>query len=127
MPTYAFRCPTCGTQLEHISSIRDYVEARPTFVHCGEQMERFFEFAPGLAVNNALAGDRHYEGLRASDGSDISSRTKHREYMKAKGLTTIDDYSETWKRDARERAERLAGVDPQRKQDVVNAVHKLGG
>ena len=127
MPTYSFRCPECGTQLEHFSSIHDYVTCPPVFVHCGQHMERFFEFAPGLAVNNALAGDRHYEGLRATDGTDIGSRTKHRAYMKAKGLTTIDDYSETWKRDAKERAERLAGIDPTRKHDVVEAMHKHGG
>jgi hypothetical protein len=36
--------------------------------------------------------DRGYENLKSPiDGADISSRSKHREYMKANGLCTIDD------------------------------------
>lgn len=127
MPTYAFRCDQCGTQLEHVSSIRDYIAHPPAFFHCSKPMGRFFEFAPGLASSNALAGDRHYDGMRAQDGTDISSRSKHRAYMKAKGITTADDYAQTWKKDAQERAERLAGNDPSRARDVAEAIHKLGG
>jgi putative FmdB family regulatory protein len=127
MPTYEFACVSCRERLNHISSISDYVRMPPTFVHCGQKMERFFSIAAGVATSNALAGDRHYEGLRAPDGSDISSRTKHRAYMKAKGLTTVDDYTGTWKRQAQERAERLAGADPGRKHDVAAAIEKLRG
>ena len=67
-------------------------------------MERKLSVNPmfsGLA--NALAGDRHYDGLRATDGTDISSRSKHRAYMKEKGLTTADDFKETWAKSNRER------------------------
>jgi hypothetical protein len=46
--------------------------------------------------DSALWGDRGYEGMVAPDGTDISSRSKHREYMKAKGLTTMDDFKDTW-------------------------------
>lgn len=44
----------------------------------------------------ALWGDRGYDGLRTTDGVDISSRSKHREYMKRHNLTTADDYTSTW-------------------------------
>ena len=40
----------------------------------------------------ALWNDRSYDGLAATDGTPINSRTKHREYMKANNLTTLDDF-----------------------------------
>jgi hypothetical protein len=78
-----------------------------------------------MALANALASERHYDGLRAQDGTPIDTRAKHRAYMRANNLTTADDFAETWKRDARERAERLAGEDPQRRADVARAISEL--
>jgi hypothetical protein len=72
-----------------------------------------------------IIGDRHYDGLQATDGADISTRAKHRAYMKANGLTTMDDYTETWKKDAQRREDVLAGKDKNRKNDMVEAVQKL--
>lgn len=127
MPTYTFRCPTCGNTLSTVMSIREYCAAPPTFVHCAGPMDRFFETVPGLAIHNAMAGDRHYDGLRATDGADISSRSKHREYMRANSLTTADDFSETWKRQAQERAVVMAGDDKTRAADIAHVVSQLGG
>ena len=53
--------------------------------------------------------DRHYEGLRATDGTDIGSRRKHREYMRLNGLATVDDFKETWAKAERERASHFDG------------------
>lgn len=58
------------------------------------------------ADSGALWGDRHYEGMRATDGSDISSRSKHRQYMKNNNLTTMDDFTNSWAK-AREQRDRL--------------------
>jgi predicted nucleic acid-binding Zn ribbon protein len=127
VPTYEWICTACREHHEHVSSIADYVRNPPTFVHCGQHMQRYFTVAPGTALGNALAGDRHYDGMRADDGTDISTRSKHRQYMKERGLTTADDFAQTWKRDAQQRAERLAGDDPTRKHDVAGAIEKLGG
>ena len=44
------------------------------------------------AINSGIMVDRFYEGQKAPDGTDIGSRKKHRAYMKAKGLTTMDDF-----------------------------------
>lgn len=60
--------------------------------------------APLRNDSGALWGDASYDGLRATDGTDISSRTKHREYMKANNLTTVDDFQESWAK-AKERRE----------------------
>lgn len=121
MPTYTFRCASCGELREFVLGITAYATHPPTFVCCEEPMQRFFGEAP------AAHFDADYTGLRAPDGTDISSRAKHRAYMREHGLTTMDDYTQTWARAERERADRMAGVDPQRVHDIADAIHKLGG
>ena len=127
MPTYTFRCAKCGDVLSTILSMREYCAAPPTFVHCSEPMDRFFEVVPALAIHNPGAGDRHYDGLRATDGTDISSRSKHREYMRANNLTTADDFTQTWKKQAEQRNAVFAGQDNARGADIQAAIQKLGG
>jgi hypothetical protein len=70
-------------------------------------------------------GDLHYDGMRATDGADISTRAKHRAYMKAKGLTTADDFTETWKRAAEERQRTMQGHDPSRRRDIDRALYQV--
>ena len=120
MPTYTWRCAGCGDVEEVFLSIRSYCDHPPTFVCCGEPMQRVL-CAPELA----MISERHYDGMRATDGTDISTRAKHREYMKRHNLTTMDDFRETWKRDAAERQGRLEGLDPQRKADIAEAFTRL--
>jgi hypothetical protein len=127
MPTYAFKCHTCARVDEHFMSIGEYVRTCPTFFCCMTPMERHLDVAPGLAVCNALASERHYDGMRATDGTDIGTRSKHRAYMKANNLTTADDFKSTWKRAAQEREAAFAGHDASRVRDVAQAVEKLGG
>lgn len=127
MPTYAFKCQRCGAQMDAVMGIREYMAAPPAFFCCAQVMERFFEVVPALALHNAVASERHYDGLRAPDGSPIDTRAKHRAYMKANNVTTIDDFAGTWRKAAEERKARLAGEDPQRARDIAEAVAKLGG
>lgn len=68
-------------------------------------------------------GDSHYDGLRASDGTDLSSRTKHREYMKANGLALADDYKETWANAAKNRAAPTSR-DPERREQIGRALYE---
>lgn len=60
-----------------------------------------------------------YGNLTATDGTDLSSRRKHREYMAHHGLAMADDFKGSWARAAAEReTERAAApaagawVDP---------------
>jgi hypothetical protein len=77
-------------------------------------------------TDSVLWGDRHYEGLRATDGADISSRSKHREYMRRHGLTTVDDFNgDYWRNCEAKRNAAMAGVDPNRKYDIARALAKL--
>lgn len=127
MPTYDFRCDVCERETSVFLSIGEYCKNPPEFICCGEPMRRKLGVVPGLAVNNPLAGDRMYTGLRTLDGVDVSTRTKHRAYMKERGLTTADDYRDEWKRAAQERERIREGTDPTRRADVERAfaqVHK---
>lgn len=81
--------------------------------------------APMRTDSGALWGDRSYDGLRASDGTDISTRTKHREYMKANGVTTVDDFQSTWAKakENRERYYQQGGSFT--KSDIERAMHQV--
>ena len=125
MPTYTFRCAKCAANLSTVMSIREYCAAPPVFVCCSEPMDRFFEVVPALAIHNPGAGDRHYDGLRATDGTDISSRSKHRQYMRDNNLTTADDYTQTWAKAEAQRREFFAGQDKTRAGDIAQAIDKL--
>ena len=126
MPTYDYRCQTCGEVKSVMQTIREYSQ-EPKVPECHGKMERYLSVMPGFSgIANALAGDRHYDGLVAPDGTDISSRTKHREYMKSRGLATADDFAETWRRAEKEReAIRTATFeDKHLTQTVTEAVVK---
>jgi hypothetical protein len=100
MPTYSWRCAKCDEVVDMFLSLSEYINHPPAFFHCAEQMVRYF---PPTGRGIDPVGDRLYEGLRASDGTDISTRTKHREYMRRHGLTTMDDFRDTWDRAEKER------------------------
>lgn len=124
MPTYEYRCTECGTVEQTVQSIGSYVKAPivPECMHHGtEHMARKLSIVPG---GNSLAGDRHYDGMRATDGTDISSRTKHRNYMKKNNLTTIDDFKQTWDKAGTERAKFRAGEhqDATVRKDIISAI-----
>jgi hypothetical protein len=109
MPTYHFKCEACEEVTEADIPLGEYHRNPPAFFHCGQQQVRYFPPTGYTAIENALAGDRHYDGLRASDGTDISTRSKQRAYMKANNLTTVDDYKETWAKARKERDDYYTG------------------
>lgn len=124
MPTYDYKCATCGARNSVVQSMREY-SAAPIRPHCHGEMERCLSVVPGLSgVNNALAGDRHYDGMRAQDGTDISSRTKHREYMKRHGLTTYDDFKQTFakEQEKREQFRQAQHTDSELRQEITKQV-----
>ncbi len=99
-----------------------------------EELREMVEVTPGYAPKRrdealnhlgGLWGDRHYDGLAATDGTDISSRKKHREYMKRTGLTTADDFKETWAKAKVERERYYTQGGSVRKQDIREAIERL--
>jgi hypothetical protein len=77
------------------------------------------------ADSGALWGDRSYDGMTATDGTDISSRTKHREYMKANGLTTVDDFKDTWSQNQAQRERLYTQGGTFSKRDIERAISQL--
>lgn len=76
--------------------------------------------------DSALWNDSHYDGLRATDGADIGSRTKHRDYMRRNGVTTVDDFhGEYWRSAEARRIAQRNGYDPARRSDIARAIAKL--
>lgn len=104
----------------------DYTRQPKRPVCCGDTMQRRLTVVPAMSgLANALAGDRHYDGLRAPDGSDISSRTKHREYLARTGLTMASDFRGEWKKAEQERAEYRQGTfrDTELRNEIAKQVH----
>jgi hypothetical protein len=91
----------------------------------GELVEVSLDFeAPArhgteAAQAGILWNDRAYQ-----DAGDrrFTSRTQHRLFMKARGLTTVDDYTNQWRADEKHHIEVRAGKDPSRKADIARAI-----
>lgn len=78
-------------------------------------------------TDHVLWNDRNYDGLRATDGADISSRSKHREYMRVNNLAMADDFQGKWNSDAKRRAEyfKEGRHGATRREDVARAIAQL--
>ena len=79
----------------------------------------------GPADKKIFVSDAHYDGLVATDGTDISTRKKHREYMKQNNLTTMDDFTNTWSEAKKSRENYMQNGGTFRKEDIARAIHKI--
>lgn len=68
-----------------------------------------------------------YGHERAPDGTDISGRAKHRDYMKRNGLAMVGDFTEHWAKAEKERARVLSGDADSKatKETIGRELHKL--
>lgn len=66
-----------------------------------------------------------YGRVRATDGTDISSRKKHREYLKQNGLCMAQDFSPAYQE--REAGRREREEDRKVRAQVDRDVHKIFG
>jgi hypothetical protein len=85
--------------------------------------------APVHAKNAPIMAGRFYENTKATDGTDIGSRRKHKAYMKDHNLTTMDDFGGEWKR-AQERRDGIKEgrmPDPKRREALERAFHEIDG
>lgn len=73
----------------------------------------------------ALWGDRGYDGMRTTDGVDISSRSKHRSYMQAHGLTTADDFKGEFARRQVERDDYHRSGGSVSRDDIRRAMYEM--
>lgn len=73
-------------------------------------------------ADSILWNDRSYQDM---NDPRFKSRTQHRQYMKDRGLTVTGDYTNEWKQREAQRVKAKQGYDPTRKDDIVQAIHKL--
>lgn len=99
-----------------------------------ERSGRMVELGKGSASSGPddrsglqIMTDGYYDGLRATDGTDIGSRRKHREYMKANNLALADDYKETWSKAQREREKAATGQHDKknRRESIERTIYDL--
>lgn len=85
-------------------------------------------YGPKTEAGYMVMGDQYYDGQKAPDGSDVSTRTKHREYMKRTGMVTFDDYASTF---AKEQARRDAYHSGEKgtvsRKDIERTIAQLTG
>jgi hypothetical protein len=96
-----------------------YVDGVAYEVGVDEVPENPMEMRPHCLV----IGDSHYDGLRATDGTDISTRAKHRAYMKQHNLTTIDDFNVNAM--MQRKADYYTKGGTVKRQDIERAIHTL--
>jgi hypothetical protein len=98
-------------------------EAQQKFVPAGEYVE------PPRALDAPILSGRFYESTKATDGTDIGSRTKHREYMKQNNLTVADDFKQQWQGQETKRQEFFQGGDHKerqaRREQIERAIHDV--
>lgn len=64
--------------------------------------------------------------FKAHDGTIVNSKKKHRDYMRRHNLTTMDDFTNTWK-DAEKQREKFYTGDSdhkERREDIERAFEK---
>lgn len=77
-----------------------------------------FENAPGKVLDRVDVS--YMDGLRATDGTDISSKRKRREYMHVNGLADTSDFKEHWVKAAKRRDEVLSGnSDTKERREII--------
>jgi hypothetical protein len=86
-----------------------------------EVSENYVNQRSVTAADSVLWNDRSYQDMA---DPRFASRSQHREYMKRNGLTTADDFTNTWQAAAKDRERSMQGVDPSRKRDIAAALEK---
>lgn len=68
-----------------------------------------------------------YSNLRATDGTDVSSRAKREQYMKQKGLVATGDFTEHWRKADKARAAGESAADARERREIIGrALHEAG-
>lgn len=81
---------------------------------------------PPKALHASIVMDRFYENTCATDGTDIGSRRKHREYMKRHNLAIADDFKGEWAKAAKEREDffKTGGDHKERREQLARALYE---
>jgi len=88
-----------------------------------KQLELMGPVEDSQAVNAPILMDRFYENTKATDGVDIGSRRKHREYMKQRDLAPSGDFSPEWY--AKQKRAEVLETNKIRREDVSRATYEV--
>lgn len=74
-----------------------------------------------------IATGNLYEGQRAQDGTDVSTRRRFEEYMRRNGYAVADDFKGEWAQAAKTRADYLTGTkrNPALREAIGRAAYQL--
>ena len=75
------------------------------------------------AVNAPILSGRFYENTKATDGTDIGSRSKHRRYMSERGLTSSSDFSPRYYEGIKRERERAAKAS--RRETIARKLYEI--
>lgn len=123
MPTYSYTCQHCQVTVDETRRMSERNDPA-VCQECNGLMDRTLS-SMGRHALDYIVNDRHYEGLRATDGTPINSRKKHQEYMKRHNLTTMDDFTGVWDKAAQERATFFTKGGTIKRQDIERAIFEL--
>jgi hypothetical protein len=79
---------------------------------------------PKQAKHADIMMDRHYENQKLVDGTDVGSRRKFKEYLHKTGYTTMDDFKDTWKKNAAERMQGASVDRKERREQIGRAIYE---
>ena len=79
----------------------------------------------GQSLDSSLWGDRHYENVRGPNGEDLSSRAKHRAFLRSTGLATTDDFKSSWAKAQEARDHYRQNGGSVKASDVRQAIERL--
>lgn len=102
-----------------------------TIYRWDEQQKKLVEvggdYVPSSDSRNNIVSDLYMDGVRATDGTDIGSRRKRKEYMKARGLVDTDDCKGIWEKARKERDDFYSGNwdTEARRRDIVESMREL--
>ena len=82
MPTYLYHCDHCNTHFDRYCSIAEYSKD-PVAKHCNKKARRVIQ-APMIAPSEA------WSNVVATDGTDISSKSKQKAYMAKNDLVPYE-------------------------------------
>ncbi len=119
---------------------KDHKPTRGTFIWDGQHFVPAVEYKPPpTALDAPVMVGRFYENQSVTELDannrpvqiDIGPRPRHREYMKERGLTTVDDYNGkggAWEKAEAERAKMRAGEpvrDPERRELIGKLAYEM--
>ena len=94
---------------------KDETSGELVAIEVNPDYERYAERTP-------VSTDLYMDGTRSTDGVDIGSRAKRRQYMAARGLADADDFRGVW---AKAEKERASNRDNSRATDIAMAIESI--